>query len=162
MGYVKIRDDLLWAKQIEGDNVLKLHIASLPAGAMIDLEVDGIVGHWENAGLHAQGNSNRIRGLGQRLSLGKHGGAMDVSGEVAVAQVEPIGAPIAGEAFQSMKRFPTNPPAFCGIDDSRQGVSHDVEVRRNLQAVENDVVAGVDNDRQQARVHHFIKTEEQF
>ena len=49
MGYVKIRDDLLWAKQIEGDNALKEHIASLPDGAMIDLEVDGIVGHWEKA-----------------------------------------------------------------------------------------------------------------
>jgi hypothetical protein len=49
MGYLKIRDDLLWAKQIEGDHELRHRIISLPAGAMIDLEVDGIVGHWEKA-----------------------------------------------------------------------------------------------------------------
>jgi len=29
-------------------------------------------------------------------------------------------------------------------------------------SVKDDVVAGVDDDGQQARVHHFIKTEEQF
>jgi len=49
MGYVKIRDDLLWAKQIEGDKELRERILNLPAGATIDLEVDGIVGHWEKA-----------------------------------------------------------------------------------------------------------------
>lgn len=49
MGYLKIRDDILWAKQIEGDRDLQERIANLPAGATIDLEVDGIVGHWEKA-----------------------------------------------------------------------------------------------------------------
>lgn len=49
MAYVKIRDDSLWAKHIEGDNGLRERILNLPAGAAIDLEVDGIVGHWEKA-----------------------------------------------------------------------------------------------------------------
>ncbi len=49
MGYVKIADDILWAKQIEGDSDLRDRIVGLPAGATIDLEVDGIVGHWEKA-----------------------------------------------------------------------------------------------------------------
>ena len=49
MGYLKIGDDLLWAKQIEGDRELRDRIVSLPAGTMIDLEVDGIVGPWEKA-----------------------------------------------------------------------------------------------------------------
>jgi hypothetical protein len=47
MGYVKISDDTLWAKQIEGDSILRDRILGLPAGATIDLEVDGISGHWE-------------------------------------------------------------------------------------------------------------------
>jgi hypothetical protein len=49
MGYVQIKDDLLWAKQIEGDNELKERITRLPAGKTIDLEIDGVVGHWEKA-----------------------------------------------------------------------------------------------------------------
>jgi hypothetical protein len=49
MGYIKICDDTLWAKHIEGDSALRDRIVNLPAGAVIDLEVDGIVGHWEKA-----------------------------------------------------------------------------------------------------------------
>lgn len=49
MAYVKIRDDSLWASHIEGDNVLRERILKLPAGASIDLEVDGIAGQWEKA-----------------------------------------------------------------------------------------------------------------
>jgi len=49
MGYLTIRDDILWAKQIQGDSELRERIAKLPAGATIDLEIDGIVGHWEKA-----------------------------------------------------------------------------------------------------------------
>lgn len=49
MGYVKISDDMLWITQIEGDPELKERILKLPPGAAIDLEVDGVVGHWEKA-----------------------------------------------------------------------------------------------------------------
>jgi len=47
MAYVRIRDDTLWASHIEGDAQLKTHIQSLRQGAVIELEVDGIVGSWE-------------------------------------------------------------------------------------------------------------------
>jgi len=60
-----------------------------------------------------------------------------------------------------MKRFPRIPQPFEGSTTPAK-VRHDVEVREIFQAVENDVVAGVDDNGQQARVHHFIKTEEQF
>ena len=49
MAYLKITDDTLWAKHIDGDNALRTRIVNLPAGAIIDLEVDGIVGNWEKA-----------------------------------------------------------------------------------------------------------------
>ena len=49
MGYVKISDDILWTKNIEGDSSLRDRIVKLQAGAIIDLEVDGIVGRWEKA-----------------------------------------------------------------------------------------------------------------
>jgi hypothetical protein len=40
---------MVWATQIEGDLDLKERIKMLPAGASIDLEIDGVVGHWEKA-----------------------------------------------------------------------------------------------------------------
>ena len=54
---------------------------------------------------------------------------MDVRGEVAVAEIEPAGAPKGGEALERVKRFAAIAPAFCRIDDSRERVSDDVEVR---------------------------------
>jgi hypothetical protein len=49
MAQVEIRDDSLWAKHIEGDNTLRERILNLPPGEIIDLEIDGVVGHWEKA-----------------------------------------------------------------------------------------------------------------
>jgi hypothetical protein len=47
MAYVEIRDDSMWAKQIEGGKALRDHIVALMPGEVIELEVDGIVGSWE-------------------------------------------------------------------------------------------------------------------
>jgi len=47
MGYVEIRDDAVWAKQIEGSKALKDRIVTLAPGDIVELEVDGIVGKWE-------------------------------------------------------------------------------------------------------------------
>jgi len=55
MGYVKISDDILWTKNIEGDSALRDRIVALPAGAVIDLEIDGIVGPWEKARIGKDG-----------------------------------------------------------------------------------------------------------
>ena len=47
MSHVEIRDDAIWATQIEGGKALKQKILSLSEGEVIELEVDGIVGRWE-------------------------------------------------------------------------------------------------------------------
>jgi hypothetical protein len=47
MAHVEIRDDAVWAKQIEGGRALKDRILTLAPGEVIELEVDGIVGRWE-------------------------------------------------------------------------------------------------------------------
>lgn len=49
MGYLKVSDDLIWVRHIEGDKALTDRLIELPAGTSIDLEVDGIVGQWEKA-----------------------------------------------------------------------------------------------------------------
>jgi hypothetical protein len=55
MAYVKISDDTLWVKHIDGDRALRDRINDLPPGAIIDLEVDGIVGNWEKAKIGKDG-----------------------------------------------------------------------------------------------------------
>jgi hypothetical protein len=47
MAYVQIRDDTMWAKQIEGGKALRERLLGLSPGEIIELEVDGIVGQWE-------------------------------------------------------------------------------------------------------------------
>src|ERR1700742_2790637 len=57
MGYLKIGDDLLRAKHITGDWELRDRIVNLPAGGSVDLEIDGMVGHWEKAKLGKNGRA---------------------------------------------------------------------------------------------------------
>ena len=87
---------------------------------------------------------------------------MDVRSKVAVSEIEPIGAAKVGQALERVKCFSAKTPAFGGIDDSREGVGDDVEVGRDFQSVKDNVVAGVDDDGQVARVHDFIETAKKF
>ena len=64
----------------------------------IDQRRDGVISHWEDARFDAESVSNRVGGLRESLPVGEHGGAMDVRGEVAVPEIEPIGAAIDGKA----------------------------------------------------------------
>ena len=47
MGKVKISDNSIWLKHIEGDSRLVARLDRLKSGQTIDLEVDGVVGRWE-------------------------------------------------------------------------------------------------------------------
>lgn len=72
MGYVKIEDDLLWATKIEGDKALREHIVKLPPGGLIDLEVDGIVGHWQKANVGKDGRPTQaIKPVGPMREIWK-------------------------------------------------------------------------------------------
>jgi hypothetical protein len=65
MGYVKISDDTLWAKQIEGDSALRDRLLALPPGATIELEVDEIVGLWEKMKVGKDGRpTNAVKPVG--------------------------------------------------------------------------------------------------
>ena len=47
MAKVRIQDDAIWVRHIEGDPRLGERITRLEAGQVIELEVDGIVGRWQ-------------------------------------------------------------------------------------------------------------------
>ncbi len=73
---------------------------------------------------------------------------MDMRCQIAVAEIEPVRTAERGEPFQSVKGFATESPALRGVDDASKRIGDDVEVGRDFQAVESNVVAGVDDDRQ--------------
>ena len=87
---------------------------------------------------------------------------MDVRGKVTIAEIEPISAAEVGQALERVKCFSAKTPAFGRVHDSGESVGDDVEVGRDFQSVKNDVVTGVDDDGQVARVHDFIEAEKKF
>ena len=87
---------------------------------------------------------------------------MNVRGQVPVAQIKPVGSAVGRQPLQRMERFPPNPPAFGRIDDSRQRIRHNVEIRRNFQPVQDNVIPGVDDDAQRRRVHHLVEPKKQL
>lgn len=47
MTSIKINDDAIWVKHIEGNPDLQARIKAMRQGETLDLEIDGIVGRWE-------------------------------------------------------------------------------------------------------------------
>lgn len=65
MSFVEIRDHVLWAKHIHGNDSLKDEITGLDAGELIELEVDGFRGMWEKMDDGADGRpTTGIKPLG--------------------------------------------------------------------------------------------------
>ena len=107
-------------------------------------------------------SADGFRSLRESFAVGKQIRAMNMRGEIAIAEIEPDFAAVDAEALQKMKRFAAHAPARGGIDETSERVGNDVEVRRNFQAVQDDVVTSVDDDRQIVRIHRPVETEEQL
>jgi hypothetical protein len=46
MSVVESRDYVLWPKHIHGNGLLRNELLALAAGALVKLDVDGVVGTW--------------------------------------------------------------------------------------------------------------------
>lgn len=47
MAKVRINDEAIWLKHIEGDAALEKRIRAMSEGELLDLEVNGVVGRWQ-------------------------------------------------------------------------------------------------------------------
>jgi hypothetical protein len=47
MATIRVNDDAIWLKNIEGDPNLQHRIRAMRPGDVVDLEVDGVVGRWQ-------------------------------------------------------------------------------------------------------------------
>ena len=72
MAYFKVRDDVIWASHIEGDSDLRERVLQLRERAVIELEVDGIVGQWEKMKVGRDGRpTNAIKPVGPMREVWK-------------------------------------------------------------------------------------------
>src|SRR5690349_13995427 len=109
-----------------------------------------------------QGLGDRAGHLGEGASLAEEPGAVEVRGQVAIAQVEPYRLaepPVLADALEATV---DEAPAVPLVDHAGQGVADGAEIRRDVQAPDHRVVPGVDDDGQAARVEHASETTEQL
>ena len=117
------------------------------AGGGRDAGAHGVLGHGQHPRRHAQAGADLARHPGQAGPLGQPQGAVDVGGQVAVAEPEPGLAAVGRQPLEAAEAVVGVAPA-ARVGDPRQHVGADVEVGADAQAVEVPVVAGVDHHRQ--------------
>jgi hypothetical protein len=70
-----------------------------------------------------------------------------VQADVAIAEDEPVGAAEPPHDAERLPRVAVDAPALLGMDDAGERVEARVQVRRDVQAQQLDVVADVADDR---------------
>ena len=66
--------------------------------------------------------------------------------QITVAEIEPRRFAIALQHSQALKGIAPDAPTALFIDQATQRVGHNIDIRRNMQAVEFDVVARIADD----------------
>ena len=114
-----------------------------------------IVAHRQEVGGHAEPSGQRRCRPRQGPPLGQQPRAEEVGGQVHVTETEP--RPLGAEGPQLIRgaeRLAGSPPSSIAVGDAPQPVRHRVEVRRDVQPVQDDVVPGIDDDREGLGRHH--------
>ena len=90
-----------------------------------------------------------LRGdLGQRRAVAQRARAHEVEPDVAVTQPEPV---LPSEARRGLERVPGlagTPPAAVGVDEPAERVDEAVEIGRDVESEDLDVVTDVADDRE--------------
>ena len=80
--------------------------------------------------------------------------AQDMRPQIAITEMEPRGFAIALQHSQAIKGITTDAPAALFVDQATQRVGHNIDIRRNMQAIEFDVIARITNDGERVWRHH--------
>ncbi len=141
-----------------------------PFAGQGDPGLDGILRHGQQRRGHTPGRAHLGRHPGQARALAQAARAVEVGGQIGVAQAEPgatgsrAGRDHVGEAGQGVDRPPRlagQAPAPPGVDRAGQRVGEGVQVGTHPQAVEPDVVTGVDHGGDLLGRHHLDQAGEE-
>ncbi|MCH8926776.1 MAG: hydantoinase/oxoprolinase family protein [Proteobacteria bacterium] len=152
----------------------RLHVIGRAIPHQVLLEVAGLAiapqqarggfgfGHRQQLQLQAEGRGDLARDLGERCALTQASTALDVCGQVLVAQVEPRVGSISLETLDRRERVSGEAPAGLLVGEARQRVHDRIEVRRDVKSVELLVVARVDDHRQLVGGEDFGKPQREL
>ena len=113
---------------------------------------DGIVAHGHQRQAQVPGGDDLAGDLGQGGALPQPLGPVEVGTQVPIAQVEPGHPAVAPEGLHGLPGLADQAPAGLGVDRPGQGVGDRVDVGADVQAVQLDIVAGVDHRGDRRRV----------
>ncbi len=114
-----------------------------------------IVGDRHQVDAHPE-RAGQLRGdLAQGGALAQPLGPVAVGGQVLVAEVEPGDPAEPFERLHDPPRLAGQAPPGLGVDGVGQGVHHRVQVGRDVQPVQDGVVAGVDDGGDLVRRHRL-------
>ena len=75
--------------------------------------------------------------------------------EISITESEPTRAAVLFEHRTCLPRFVAEAPTGVGVDGPGEGVGHGVEVGRDVQPVQNEVITHVDDRRHLGSVDDF-------
>ncbi len=100
--------------------------------------------------------------VGQRRAGAQQERAVEMGREVPVAEAEPGLAPEPAHRFEAVERVVTDPPASRAVEETGQGVGDRVEIGRDAEPPPVEIVAGVADDEEPARLDHAHQAAEEL
>src|ERR1041385_1195340 len=110
--------------------------------------IDAVVRHRQQLRRETERGGKPRRRLRERRAFAQYARARDMAREVAVAELEPGFFAVLAEPFERRKRVAAHAPALFSVNAPRERVRDRVQVGRDVQPVQNDIVAGVADDRE--------------
>ena len=127
--------------------LLKVH--PLPRLGQLDPRLDRLIGHGQDRDALDAESARQLRGHPRRRPAAREQlGTPQVRCQVQVAKLEPRLTTQPLERRHAPEGVAAIPPATRVVDHAGERVQHRVDVGRDAQAVQRDVVAGVDDRRQ--------------
>ena len=115
-------------------------------GRRDDMGAQPIVGRGEEAGSELDACAERGRDLGERRTVAQGSSAHEVETDVAVAEPEPVLASPRRGRLERVPRLVGAAPTALSVDQPGERVEQAVEVGRDVEPEDLDVVADVSDD----------------
>ncbi len=128
--------------------LLEVEVEPLPLGGDLHAGRHGVVGHGDQSARDAEGVAEGGGRLRERCPSAEEVAPEEVGGEVEVTEREPGLPTQAAQLLQDAEGLIGAAPAPLSVRQVGEPVRDRVEIGGDVQAVEGEVVSGVDHDRE--------------
>lgn len=121
MATTTVSDFVIWTKHIHGDDALAAHVASLPAGEVLSLEIDGVEGPWRKMDDGKDGRpTSGLRPIGRAQAFWRDLYRTRRGDVVSLEVREAAGFGVAEQGAAFVAQPLATPPRLERTDDSRR------------------------------------------